>query len=364
MPSDTIHGPTTARARYLTFFIERELLGMPVSGVREVIQPEKMTGVPLVAQFISGIVNYRGTIVPVIDLGYRLFRKPRSFNGRQYVIVCEISHDGQRIDLGILIDDINAVMEIDEDMSSPLPETGANIRPEFVSSLVTADDRIITILDVAAVLDVGELSNLDLFTPEEKLLIEAESKNAMSRGTGMEDYAGNQGTMPGDEELSFLTFAMGDDTYGIPMSRVLEVVGLEEMLRIPHAMPYMKGIIDLRGSAVPVIDLRIRFDFEERAYTGNTAVVIVSIMEEQVGVIVDSVFDVVALPAASIKETLHYPLDCNQDFIGGIGQSEGGMIVLVDIDSILTGEEIGLLPKGGDAADTPGSVPAEGRSPI
>jgi purine-binding chemotaxis protein CheW len=142
------------------------------------------------------------------------------------------------------------------------------------------------------------------------------------------------------EEHQHVTFLIGEETYGLGVERVKEIIGMTDITHVPNTAYFMEGVINLRGTVVPVVDMRKKFKMETRKYDAYTVIVIVEVKDRLVGMIVDSVSDVVNIPVSTIQATPHFTAKIETDFIHGIGQIENNLIILLDVDMILTEEEI------------------------
>ncbi len=147
-------------------------------------------------------------------------------------------------------------------------------------------------------------------------------------GQGMTD--GNQ----------FVTFTLADEEYGVDIMQVQEIIGYRGFTKIPNVNKFIKGVLNLRGLVVPVIDLRLKFNLEEKEFDQFTVIMIVEVDGRTMGIIVDSVSDVVALDNEAIQETPQFSSNINTDFINGMGKKEDKFIILLDINKVLTEEEM------------------------
>ncbi|HNU92842.1 MAG TPA: chemotaxis protein CheW [Spirochaetota bacterium] len=148
-----------------------------------------------------------------------------------------------------------------------------------------------------------------------------------------------------EEENQFVTFVIGEETYGVEVLRVQEIIGMTRITHVPNAMSFMKGVINLRGSVVPVVDMRIKFGMAERDYDAFTVIIIVEVRGRMIGMIVDSVSDVVNIPVRSIQDTPHFSAKIETDFIMGIGQVEEKLVIILDVDRIMSSEEMTELDR-------------------
>jgi len=143
-----------------------------------------------------------------------------------------------------------------------------------------------------------------------------------------------------DEVKQHVTFVIGEATYGVEVLRVQEIIGMTQITHVPNSMAFMKGVINLRGSVVPVVDMRLKFAMEERPYDVFTVIIIVEVRERMIGMIVDSVSDVVSIPIKSIQDTPHFSARIETDFISGIGQVDDKLVIILDVDRILSADEM------------------------
>jgi purine-binding chemotaxis protein CheW len=149
----------------------------------------------------------------------------------------------------------------------------------------------------------------------------------------------------------FLTFRLGAEEYGIDILKVQEIRGYEQPTRIANAPHFIKGVVNLRGVIVPIVDLRMKFDLGEPAYDATTVVIILNVAKRVIGVVVDSVSDVLELAAEQIRPAPEFNGAVDASFITGLGsvkssESEQGrdrMLILVDIETLMAGADMGLV---------------------
>jgi purine-binding chemotaxis protein CheW len=144
-----------------------------------------------------------------------------------------------------------------------------------------------------------------------------------------------------------LTFRLGAEEYGIDILKVQEIRGYENPTRIANAPAFMKGVVNLRGVIVPIIDLRLKFDLGEAKYDSFTVVIILNVAGRVVGAVVDSVSDVLELKAEQIKPAPEFNSLLDASYITGLGSVKTGdeerMLILVDIEKLMTGADMGLV---------------------
>ncbi|MBN2403052.1 MAG: purine-binding chemotaxis protein CheW [Spirochaetes bacterium] len=153
-------------------------------------------------------------------------------------------------------------------------------------------------------------------------------------------------------ERTYVIVSLGGENYAINVMQVNIINGLTEIRPVPNSMPYMKGIITLRETIVPVIDMRIKFNLEAAPYTKTTVIVIVNIHDRLIGLLVDSVLDVTDLHESKVQDTPHFSANINADCISGVSEINGKLVVLLDTDKIITRKELENIADNDSINDT------------
>ncbi len=150
-----------------------------------------------------------------------------------------------------------------------------------------------------------------------------------------------------DKEGKYLTFSLADEEYGISILKIKEIIGMMSITTVPQTPEFVKGVINLRGKVIPVIDLRLRFGMDAIDYTERTCIIVVEIDGSagtvQIGIVVDAVSEVLNVSGEDVEETPTFGAKLNTDYILGMAKMEGGVKILLDIDQVLSEGEIGLL---------------------
>ena len=152
-----------------------------------------------------------------------------------------------------------------------------------------------------------------------------------------------------DREGKYLTFTLASEEYGIGILKIREIIGMMPITTVPQTPGFVKGVINLRGKVIPVIDLRLRFGMDAIDYTERTCIIVVEIEGSagtvQIGIVVDAVSEVLNVNAEDVEETPTFGAELNTDYILGMAKMEGGVKILLDIDKVLNAEEITTLEK-------------------
>jgi purine-binding chemotaxis protein CheW len=149
----------------------------------------------------------------------------------------------------------------------------------------------------------------------------------------------------GDETIvrEFLSFRLGDAEYGIDLLKVQEIRGCDPVTKIVNTPAFIKGVIDLRGIIVPIVDMRLKFQLERAEYSDLTVVIILNVAQRVVGMVVDGVSDVITLGGADIKPVPEFSSALDTRFITGIGKIDERLIVLIDIERLIRSSEMALI---------------------
>lgn len=236
----------------------------------------------------------------------------------QKILVVEI----KGVPVGFLVDRMQQVIRVPERLIEPPPSVLSIERTKSIKGILKLDEgrRLVLIVDQDKLLDIGEI---------EKIEIQEDSKEIISEETS-------------DGEIQIITFKVGKEEFGIGIDKVREINRLDKITSIPRAPVFIKGIMNLRGNVIPIIDLRERFGLESVESSENRRVIIVEIEGKLIGLLVDSVSEVLRISKRNIEvppEVIE--TDVNLEFIESIGKVDEGsrIILIVDVEKILSSEE-------------------------
>lgn len=141
----------------------------------------------------------------------------------------------------------------------------------------------------------------------------------------------------------FLIFTLGNEEYGIDILKVQEIRGYDQVTRIANTPTFIKGVTNLRGVIVPIIDLRVKFAQQDVSYDENTVVIVLNLSQRVVGIVVDGVSDVLSLTAEQIRPAPEFAVTLATEYLTGLGALGERMLILVDIEKLLSSEEMSLV---------------------
>ncbi len=150
---------------------------------------------------------------------------------------------------------------------------------------------------------------------------------------------------PSEDAKEYLAFTLGREEYGIDIRRVQEIRGYEPVTRIANAPEFIKGVVNLRGTIIPIVDMRIKLNLGEATYDQFTVVIILSIAGRVVGMVVDSVSDVTTLKPEQMRGAPEVGTAFDSDYLIGLGDLGQRMLILVDIEKLMSSSEMGLIEK-------------------
>ncbi len=154
------------------------------------------------------------------------------------------------------------------------------------------------------------------------------------------EYAINSDGQTAEEMLQFVTFLVAEETYGVSVNKVQSINEMLEITYVPHSSSYMEGVINLRGSVVPVINMRKKFNIPVKEYDLFTVILIVEVKERLIGMIVDSVSDVVSIPVSSIQKDIQFSAKVDSASIEGIGQIGDDLVIILGVEHFFDTERI------------------------
>jgi chemotaxis signal transduction protein len=233
--------------------------------------------------------------------------------------------------LGLVVDHVNEVLNVPRKVLDPPPMVTATggLELEAVAKLEDGN-RLIMLLDVANLLRDQKLREIQT---------DSTAETTSKTKIGAE---GDGGAALEHAEVQLVTFMLGGEEYGIPISQIQEIDRLSKITKVPKAARFVEGVTNLRGEVIPVLDTRKRFDLEAKASDDRTRIMIVELGGVKTGLIVDSVREVLSLPKKDVApppQAVHSGID--QHFISGIGKVDSGkrMVVLLDVEKILSKNE-------------------------
>jgi purine-binding chemotaxis protein CheW len=148
----------------------------------------------------------------------------------------------------------------------------------------------------------------------------------------------------------YLTFSLAGEEYGLEILKVREIIGMMDITAVPRTPPFIKGVINLRGKVIPVVDLRLKFGMPEAQTTDETCIIVVQVGQVEMGILVDNVSEVLDIQGQDIEDAPTFGTDVNTDFILGMGKANGKVTILLDIGKVLGSDDIQTIAQAAGAA--------------
>lgn len=157
---------------------------------------------------------------------------------------------------------------------------------------------------------------------------------------------------PANDSGKYLTFGLASEQYGLKILKVQEIIGIMDVTRIPKAPGFVRGVINLRGKVIPVVDLRLKFEMEGREDTERTCIIVTQVAQNShrvtMGIIVDDVSEVIDIDGSQIEPPPEFGASVDTDFILGMGKVDKKVVMLLDVDKMLSNKELALVEQAQD----------------
>ncbi|MBB3471919.1 chemotaxis signal transduction protein [Sphingomonas sp. BK345] len=299
---------------------------------------------------VLGVTTLRDRLLPLVSLRAIFGLPPATRSETNKVVVVSLpGASGRPMAIGVVMDKVNAVLRVDRAAVTPLPATlahGADRERGEIRSICRLDQgrRLVSVLSAEAMFDPTELA----------------AWRAEPKGAAAQDDAGDRSDDTGDvtmsdtrgEDSQYVIFRLLGEDYGVPVEAVREIVRVPEQLtRVPRTPDFIEGVINLRGTVLPVIDQRRRFGLAEAARSDRQRIMVFVIQGQHVGFIVDSVSEVGRIPDAAIAAAPELAGE-RAKVVRGIANltTQNRMIQLLDVDGLVDPAEQAALPALGALA--------------
>lgn len=146
-----------------------------------------------------------------------------------------------------------------------------------------------------------------------------------------------------DELLQLVTFSIGEEEFGVDILKVQEIIRTMEITKVPRAQNFVEGVINLRGKVIPIIDMRRRFGLDSKTHDQHTRIIVIEINNMIVGFVVDSVSEVLRIPASTVEPPPPVVAGLESEYISGVGKLHDRLLILLDLDKLLSGEDMESL---------------------
>jgi len=330
---------TNTERQLVSFRVAGEEFGVDIMEVQEIIKIPEITRVPKAPEFVEGVINLRGGILPVIDCRRRFDLELKEWTDSNRILVVNI---GGKM-TGIIVDSVSEVLRLPEDTVETAPSLIGKAA-EYLEGIGKLEEqgRLINLLNLQKFLAIEGIDELS-----ENLKSVSQKKSDIKQEGKMDEKAIS-------DEAQFVGFRLGDEEYAVGISEVQEIIRVPEITRVPKAPEFVEGVINLREKVLPIISLRKRFSLENIEKTDSQRIIVVNIDGISTGMVVDSVSEVLRLSKDAIEPPPPILSGLDTDHLQGIGKMEDGkrLLLLLDLHKLLTTSEkrkLSQLSKTGEA---------------
>jgi purine-binding chemotaxis protein CheW len=325
MPVDT---PTrTARdlvpsGQLVTFNLDGVEFGLDIDRVQEITTRSEITPVPGAPRFVVGVINLRGQIIPVLDSRQRFHLAPAPHTAKTRIMVLDLAGEPT----GFQVDSVAEVVKLDDFSLQETPPLVAGVRSEYLAGMVKAGSRLITLIDLDKILDSSEFFHKELLVQETGRII-----GFSGHGQEVEEES---------DELPFVTFSLGRESFGVALTNVEEIVDLPQVTKIPDAPEYVMGVICIRDQVIPLLDFTHLLRVDGATEDGEKEMVILLSFENaRLGMVVDGIQEIIRIKEEEILPAPHTLSEKEKGHLDGVVIRSDRMVSLIRIMEILDRED-------------------------
>lgn len=320
----------------VSFEVAGQEYAFPIEEVQEIVQlPEHITEVPNTAAHVLGVITLRNRLLPLVSLREMFGLPPAEVREANKVVVVSLG-EGTGTSVGVVMDSIKEVLRVGRSAIDAMPSLLSQNRSlDDIRSICRLDDgkRLVSILSAGQMFNENEVR---------KLIGETEESEAMANDQAIVAASEN------DDEEQFVVFRLMNEEYGVPIDSVQEIVRVpDELTRVPKTPAFIEGVINLRGSVLPVVDQRRRFGLDGIQRNDHQRIMVFTIAGVRTGFIVDSVSEVMRIGARFIDGAPKLSAE-QQKLIRRVAnlETQKRMILLLDVNQLLNVKELDALKDG------------------
>ncbi len=329
----------------VTFTLDGVEFGLDIDRVQEITPRTRLTPVPGSPKFVLGVVNLRGMIIPVLDSRQRFHLEPAEPTSRTRIIVLDLA--GQPT--GLQVDSVSEVVRLDDFTLRDTPPLVAGVRSDYLAGMVTAGKRLITLIHLDRLLDSSEFG-------ERQLLLD---RNAGGPTLGSGTLEGSDEEAAA-EELPYVTFALGQESFGVGLDLVEEIIELPPVTKVPDAPPYVMGVICLRDQVLPLLDVIQLLNVEHAGQEARREMVLLlSFGSARVGIAVDDIQEIIRIRPDDILPPPQTLSEGEAAKLEGVVIRKDRMVSLLRVLDVVTGEDREKLAAMGSTLDRSREVQVE-----
>jgi purine-binding chemotaxis protein CheW len=304
----------------VTFVLGQESFGVDIMNVQEIIRTPSITVIPQAPGYVEGITNLRGNILPVIDTRNRFGMEKAERDISSRVIVVDVR--GNKI--GLSVDAVSEVLRVESNRIEAAPEMVSGADASSISGVVKINNKRLVMI-----LEASRLCRMDQVTRVETANVNAREIDSRAEAKAR-------------EEVQLVSFLLGNEEFALEIEHVREIIRYPDIVKVPNMPDYIKGVISLRDTLMPIIDMRIKLAASDDTVTDSSRIVVVDVDNVRIGLVVDRVYEV----ARIARDTIFPPPQAlsgeARDRLKGIVRLDKGkrIIMLLEPREIMTTEEL------------------------
>ncbi len=305
---------------YLSFEIDDELFGVNLKNLNQIIESPELTKVPKSSDLLEGIIYHNNELLPIVNFQRWLNLDADAKGERANILVLELQTEEGSIEVGLMVDKVLEVVHFDEKTIEKVPQVGDH-NTNYIRGIARYLERFIMLIDVDNLFTEKELSSI-------KESRESKVDNTLEELTKEESLVN-----------IYLTFSLGKEKLAVDANKVVEILDVPLITPIPGSDELLAGVINIRGSILPVIDARLKFNIDITDSNKNiTTVMVVDVNvngeEMSVGAIVDSVTDIIEIADDDINSAVSLDLPFDPAYLKGVAKVKDNFIQLMNSDKV------------------------------
>ncbi len=305
---------------YLSFEIDEELFGVNLSNLNQIIESPELTKVPKSSDLLEGIIYHNNELLPIVNFQRWLNLSEDAKGERANILVLELKTDEGSIEVGLMVDKVLEVVHFNKESIEKVPHVGDH-DTNYIRGIARYLERFIMLIDVDKLFTENELSSI-------KESRDSKVDKTLDELTEIESLTN-----------IYLTFSLGKEKLAVDANKVVEILDVPLITPIPGSNILLAGVINIRGSILPVVDTRLKFniDIDENNNKITTVMVVdvnVNGEEMSVGAIVDSVTDIIEIAENDINTAASLDLPFNPAYLKGVTKVKDNFIQLMNSDKV------------------------------
>lgn len=305
----------------VTFHLDGVEFGLDIDRVQEITTRTEITPVPGAPRFVLGVINLRGQIIPVLDSRQRFHLAAAAPTKKTRIMILDLAGEPT----GFQVDSVAEVIKLDDFSLRETPPLVAGVRSEYLAGMVMAGSRLITLIDLDKILDSSEFMHRELLAQE------------TGRAIG---FAVQRQEEEETDELPFVTFSLGRESFGIALGNVEEIVDLPAVTKIPDAPDYVMGVICVRDQVLPLLDFTRLLRVEGASDDAQKEMVILLSFENaRLGMVVDGIQEIIRIREDDVLPAPHILSEREKSHLDGVVIRSDRMVSLLRVMEILDRED-------------------------